>query len=174
MIGDLIGGGTRSARAPAAAEPVKVAEAPKAADTSKPSAAASAKPAAEPKAAESKAAEPKAAAAPAQAGQGAGDQSDEVLKAVNAWASAWAKKDVPGYLAHYAKDFKTPKGEPRSEWEHGRKTRISAPKKIEVGIEAPKVSVSGVDSASVTFRQVYRSDVVKADGKWLIREERVN
>jgi tetratricopeptide (TPR) repeat protein len=187
MIGDLIGNGTRTARAPAAIEPVKIADAaaPKAADAGKAGAAASAKSAAEPKAAEPKATEPKASAAPDKAGRGAGTENDEVLKAVNGWASTWAKKDVPGYLAHYAKDFRTPKGEARSEWENGRKIRISAPKKIEVEIESPKVSVSGENSASVTFRQIYRSDVVKAtgtktlvmvksNGKWLIREERVN
>ena len=31
-----------------------------------------------------------------------------------AWAQAWSKKDVDGYLSHYAKDFKTPGGEPRA------------------------------------------------------------
>ena len=101
------------------------------------------------------------------------------------WASAWGRKDVPAYLAHYAKDFKTPKGESRGDWEKVRKIRINAPKKIEVEIESPKVSISGDKSASVSFRQIYRSDVVKAsgtktlimvksNGKWLIHEERVN
>jgi tetratricopeptide (TPR) repeat protein len=183
MIGELIGGGVRTARAPARPEPVKAAEtAPaKAADTGKASAAASAaKPGAEPKAAEPKAVEP---AAKAAAGPGA--ETDELIKTVRAWAGAWAKKDVAAYLAYYAKDFKTPKGEARGDWENARKQRISAPKKIEVGIESPKVSISGDNAASVSFRQIYRSDViktsgtktlvmVKTNGKWLIREERVN
>src|SRR5262249_25391590 len=59
-----------------------------------------------------------AAAAPAA------DPSADVLKAVNAWASSWSEKDVDGYLAAYAKDFKTPGGEARAEWEKGRRTRI--------------------------------------------------
>jgi len=181
MIGELIGGGARTARAPARAEPVKVAEAPpaKAADVAKAGVAASAaKSGAEPKAAAPKAAE-------AEAKAGAGAETDALVKTVRAWASAWAKKDVPAYLAHYAKDFKTPKGESRGDWEKARKQRISAPKKIEVEIESPKVSISGDNAASVSFRQVYRSDVVKAtgtktlvmvksNGKWLIHEERVN
>lgn len=184
MIGDLIGGGARgTARAPARAEqPAKTADAApaKAVDAAKPAAAASVKPGAEPKAAEVKTAE-----APAKAGAGSDAEADVLIKTVRAWASAWASKDVPGYLAHYAKDFKTPKGEPRGEWEKGRKQRISSPKKIEVEIESPKVSISGDNAASVSFRQVYRSDVVKAtgtktlvmvksNGKWLIHEERVN
>ena len=139
------------------------------------------------------AAEPPASEAPSQgaaepaakAAGGQGAETDELIKTVHAWASAWAKKDVAGYLAHYAKDFKTPKGETRGDWENTRKQRIGAPKKIEVGIESPKVSISGDNAASVSFRQIYRSDViktsgtktlvmVKSNGKWLIREERVN
>ncbi|MBE0623441.1 MAG: tetratricopeptide repeat protein [Burkholderiales bacterium] len=197
MIGELIGGGTRAARAPARAEPVKTGEAapakaaqskvaePAAAE-SKAGQAQAAQPMAlvEPKAVESKAAEPKAAEAANKAG-GSGAETDELVKTVRAWASAWAGKDVAGYLAHYAKDFKTPKGESRSDWEKLRTQRISAPKKIEVGVESPKVSISGDNTASVTFRQIYSSDIVKAtgtktlvmvksNGKWLIREERVN
>ena len=177
MIGELIGGGARTARAPARPEPVKMAEAApaKAADAA---AKASVVASAAKSGAEPKSAEPKAAG-----GQGAG--TDELINTVHAWASAWAKKDVAGYLAYYAKDFKTPKGEARSDWEKSRKQRISAPKKIEVGIESPKVSISGEGAASVSFRQIYRSDVIKtsgtktlvmvrSNGKWLIREERVN
>ena len=188
MIGELIGGGARTARAPARPEPAKTAEAApaKAADAAKASAVAgAAKSGAEPKAPEPKAAEPKATEPAAKAAGGQGAETDELIKTVHAWANAWAKKDVAGYLAHYAKDFKTPKGEARGDWEKARKQRISAPKKIEVGIESPKVSISGDNAASVSFRQIYRSDViktsgtktlvmVKANGKWLIREERVN
>jgi tetratricopeptide (TPR) repeat protein len=181
MIGDLIGGGARAARAPARAEPVKTAEAApaKPADTVKAGAVASAKPGAEAKTPEAKAAEPAAKAG------GPDAETAALLKAVNEWAGAWSRKDVPGYLAHYAKDFKTPKGESRAIWEQGRKQRISAPKKIEVEIDLTKVNLSSDTTASVTFRQVYRSDVIKAtgtktlemvksNGKWLIHEERVN
>ena len=184
MIGELIGGGTRTTRAAARPEPAKVAEA---APAKAPEAAkagptpATPKVDAEPKAAEPKPAEPKTPVPAAKQG----GESEELIKAVKAWANAWSRKDVPAYLAHYAKDFKTPKGEARGDWENGRKQRISAPKKIEVGIEAPRVSLSGDNTASVSFRQIYRSDViktsgtktlvmVKANGKWLIREERVN
>ena len=200
MIGELIGGGTRTARAAASAEPVKTAEAApgKAADAGKVSTVASAKSGAEskptapkstkpkssePKTIETKSDEPKAAVPKAAGGQGA--ETDELIKTVQAWASAWSGKDVPGYLAHYAKDFKTPKGESRGDWEKTRRQRISAPKKIEVEIKSPKVSISGDNAASVSFHQVYRSDFVKAagtktlimvksNGKWLIHEERVN
>jgi tetratricopeptide (TPR) repeat protein len=184
MIGELIGGGTRAARADAAktaeAAPTKLVDAGKAGAP-----AGASKSGAEPKAAEPKAAEPNASGPAAKAGGSQDAEADELLKTVHAWAKAWSRKDVSGYLAHYAKDFKPPKGEARGDWEKGRMQRISAPKKIEIEIESPKVSIGGDSNASVSFRQIYRSDVVKtsgtktlvmvnANGKWLIREERVN
>jgi tetratricopeptide (TPR) repeat protein len=108
---------------------------------------------------------------------------DDVLKTVNAWAQAWSKKDADAYLSFYAKDFKTPGGEARPEWEKTRRERIAAPKSIAVGVEQPKVTMQGSDQANVTFRQSYRSDKLKssgrktlvmtrAEGRWLIREEK--
>ena len=113
----------------------------------------------------------------------AANASDEVLKAVTGWAQAWSKKDADAYLGYYAKDFKTPGGEARAEWEKTRRSRITAPKSISVGLESPKVTMNGADRASVTFRQNYKSDVlksnsrktlvmVKADGGWKILEEK--
>ena len=104
------------------------------------------------------------------------------MKAVKAWAQAWASKDVKGYLSYYARDFKTPKGEPRAEWEKDRTQRIQAPKEITVGVESPRVTISG-DTATVNYRQLYRSDRLKvsssktlvmtrSNGKWLIQQER--
>ena len=109
---------------------------------------------------------------------------DEVLSAVNQWAKAWSENDVPGYLAHYATDFKTPNGEPRSNWEAQRKARIAKPRKIQVDVESPKVVFNDSGRVTVTFRQRYRSDelnvssnktlvMVKAGDRWLIQQERV-
>src|SRR6185503_19257711 len=111
------------------------------------------------------------------------DGGAEVMKAVNAWAQAWSNKDVDAYLSHYAKDFKTPAGEARETWEKTRRERIDAPKTISVAIDSPKVTMRGTDQASVSFRQTYRSDklktvvsrktleMVRAEGRWQIREE---
>jgi len=113
-----------------------------------------------------------------------GANPDDVMKAVRAWQQAWAANDVAGYLAAYAPDFRTPGGEARGEWEAQRRARIAKPRKIEVGIEEPKVELNNGGRATVTFRQNYRSDAFKASsmktlvlvrtgGKWLIQEERV-
>ncbi len=180
LVRDLITGGTGNVRptkpAPAKPEPQKpvaMAAAPK-----------SAEPAATAPAAPAKAAGPKPTAAPEAkpAAKPAAPGTDEVVGTVRAWAKAWAAKDVKGYLAYYARDFKTPGGESRAEWEKNRAQRINAPKEIEVNIDSPRVSISG-DTATVNYRQTYRSDKLKvasnktlvlarSGGKWLIQQER--
>jgi len=109
----------------------------------------------------------------------------EILSAVNGWAKAWSSKNVDAYLAFYAKDFKTPGGEPRAQWETVRRQRIEAPKSITVAVSSPKINLSADGQASVTFRQTYSSDVLKSatatktlvlartDGRWLIQQERI-
>ena len=128
--------------------------------------------------AKSAAAKPAGKAARPEEGDGAA-----VLQTVLAWASAWSNQKVESYLAFYAQDFKTPKGEAREQWEAARRQRITAPKKIEVAIESPKVVLKGENNAVVNFRQVYRSDSLKVDsnktlimvrkeGRWVIQQER--
>jgi tetratricopeptide (TPR) repeat protein len=127
----------------------------------------------------------KIAAKPAEEKQARSQEGDSgaVLQTVLAWASAWSNQKVESYLAFYAQDFKTPKGEARSEWEAARRQRISSPKRIEVAIESPKVVLKGENDAVVSFRQVYRSDslkinssktltMVRNDGRWVIQQER--
>jgi tetratricopeptide (TPR) repeat protein len=119
------------------------------------------------------------------AAKSAASPGTEVLDTVRAWAKAWSARDADAYLAFYAKDFKTPGGESRADWEKVRRERVGGPKFINVTIDAPKVSLGADGQASVTFRQGYRSDVLKgstttktlelarSDGRWLIRQERI-
>src|SRR5687767_10331852 len=88
-------------------------------------------PAKPPAAVAQKGPEKPAAPSPAPA---AADASAEVLKAVNGWAEAWSKRDVDAYLGYYAKDFQTPSGESRADWEKSRRTRIAGAKTITVGV----------------------------------------
>ncbi len=128
---------------------------------------------------------PKAAAAPrVEPAKATGsDGKAAVAAAIEAWASAWSAKDVKGYLAAYAPDFETPGGESRAEWEKQRTERIERPKSIEVTVNIRSITVDG-DKAVAVIRQGYRSDtfksnstktlqLVKAGGKWAIRQERV-
>ncbi|HEY0562037.1 MAG TPA: tetratricopeptide repeat protein [Methylophilus sp.] len=114
----------------------------------------------------------------------AASQQEAVLQAVNAWAKAWSEQNVTQYLASYADNFKTPKGEARQSWENTRRQRINAPKNIEVQVSNPEVSVDSDTSASVRFYQTYRADgkpqstsktlvMTKVGNVWLISQERV-
>lgn len=97
------------------------------------------------------AAKPAAAPKPAPAAA-----TPSVEAAVAAWAQAWSNRDVAAYLAAYADDF-SGAGMTRAAWEAQRRTRITAPKRIEVGISDLKIEQQG-DTAKATFRQAYRSD----------------
>jgi tetratricopeptide (TPR) repeat protein len=184
MVRDLVGpSGTATAATKPAATTVVAAATPPAPTPAPSPAPAVKEPAKSPVAAvePAKPAE-KPAEKPAPSAKGG---STEVIDTVQAWAKAWAAKDVDGYLAHYAKDFQTPGGEARADWEKSRRQRISAPKSITVTVSAPKVTLTGDSQARVTFRQGYSSEVLKGanttktlvlakiDGRWLIQQERV-
>lgn len=128
---------------------------------------------------------PKADAPKAEAKRPRTQEGDQqaVLQAVLAWADAWSQQKVETYLAFYAQDFKTPKGEGRPEWEAARRERITSAKKIEVAVESPKVVLKDENNAVVSFKQRYRSDTLKVDsrktlimtrtgGRWAIQQER--
>src|SRR5882762_11256843 len=81
--------------------------------------AATAKPAeVKPAAGQAKSVAAKPAEKPARPQEGDGAA---VLQTVLAWASAWSNQKVESYLAFYAQDFKTPKGEAREQWEAARR-----------------------------------------------------
>jgi Flp pilus assembly protein TadD/ketosteroid isomerase-like protein len=178
LIRDLMSTASRPGKpAKPAAEPVKVAEAPKpiAAPVTAPTPAAAPAPVAAP-------AKPVEAPKPAAA-KPAEDANTEIAKAVGLWAAAWSRKDVKTYLGAYARDFKTPAGETRAAWDAERQKRINKPGAIQVTFENLRVSIDG-DNATVKFRQHYKSASLKTssnkvllmgkrDGKWQILQERV-
>ena len=111
------------------------------------------------------------------------DPTAEVLSNTKEWAAAWSAKNSKKYLTFYAKEFKTPDGSSRSAWEAQRKQRIAAPKSIHVEVRDAKAKVADDKHVSVSFKQTYRAshlnvvssktlNWVKADGQWLIVEER--
>ena len=108
--------------------------------------------------------------------------TDEVLKAVHAWASAWSSQDVKHYLSSYSSDFKVPGGQSRSDWEALRTDRLVKPKFIRVAIGNEKVDFKDDTHASVTFMQSYNAshykardkktlELVKSGDHWLITNE---
>ena len=106
----------------------------------------------------------------------------QLERATANWAAAWSRKDVPAYLAFYAKNFQPPTGLSRSEWEKQRHERLNRSGSIKVTIDDLKVAADG-DGWRVTFRQHYRATGLESTatksmrwvhegGRWLIQAER--
>lgn len=122
------------------------------------------------------------AAAPAPSKPAASAASDDVAKAINAWADAWSRKDMRAYLGAYASDFDTPKGMSRKAWEQEREQRIAGKGgKISVSVDNPQITING-DKATAKFRQHYKATglssstsktliLVRSGSRWLIKEE---
>ncbi len=120
------------------------------------------------------AAKPATPAAPAAEGN-----PDEVRSAVQAWASAWSRKDMSAYLGSYGKDFAAPGG--RKSWEEERKKRILGKNKISVQVSNLDVKVTG-NTAQAKFKQDYDADslsvnsrktldLVREGNRWVIVRE---
>jgi len=121
---------------------------------------------------------PEPAHAPTKSAAG----SDEIVKAMTAWADAWSRKDMKGYLGAYASNFETPGGISRKNWEEEREQRIAGKGgKISVSFDDPQITVNG-DRATAKFRQHYKAPglststtktlvFVRSGSKWLIKEE---
>ncbi len=112
----------------------------------------------------------------------AADPQAEVLRAVDQWVKAWSSGDAASYLGFYAPGFKPPGGQSRAAWEQSRRERVVKGKRITVQAQNPKVTFASPEEAVVTFRQVYQSDTLKANGakrlvmvrsggRWLIQQE---
>jgi tetratricopeptide (TPR) repeat protein len=107
----------------------------------------------------------------------------DVSDAVHAWATAWSRRDMAGYLGAYTPDYATG-GKSHKAWEEDRKARILPRKHIAVEISDLRVSVNG-DKAQAHFKQTYESDALTTSGhktldlvrtpsgKWLIKQESV-
>ena len=89
------------------------------------------------------------------------DNNDEVVKTINDWAAAWSSKNAGKYLSYYARDFKTPDGMARADWEAMRRERIGKPKHIEVSVKILAVQFTDDDHATAKFRQTYRASYTK-------------
>jgi tetratricopeptide (TPR) repeat protein len=112
------------------------------------------------------------------------DPTRAVLGTVEDWARAWSVKDFDKYLSFYARDFVTPKGEPRGKWEAARRKQLTTPRSINVEVVEPKVTISDPNHATVTFKQNYRADAYRSSGRktlqlvregerWLIQRETI-
>lgn len=134
-----------------------------------------------PAAASAAVAAPAPSATPPQVASPSVNSERDVEAAIQAWATAWAARDVRAYLASYGRDFDPPGNQKRNAWEEERKSRILGKSKISVKVESLSVKVEG-NKATARFRQDYRADGVskgtrkvmelnKVGDRWLIVRE---
>jgi outer membrane protein assembly factor BamE len=120
---------------------------------------------------------------PVAAAEPAGSDAP-VLKTVNEWAAAWARRDKAAYFAAYGDRFVPQDGVSRAEWEERKRKALDKAKTIEIRIDSPRVARTEEGTVTVTFNQFYRADsyrdavvkqldLVEQDGRWLIIEEKV-
>lgn len=105
----------------------------------------------------------------------------DIEAAVRNWASAWAAKDMQGYLGSYGKEFDPPGSVGRKAWEEDRRSRIMGKSSISVKLSDLTVSVNG-SKATAKFKQAYSADslnvssrktldLVKSGERWVIVRE---
>lgn len=96
-----------------------------------------------------------------------GTPEAEVRKAVEAWAEAWASKDIKGYYAAYTAGFSGDAAS-REAWEETRKGRILGKRSITVKVSEFKIEVRG-NQATAVFRQYYKGDALVSKSKKTLR-----
>ena len=114
--------------------------------------------------------------------RGLGDAAAR-LSAAAASPAAWSRKDAKAYFAHYAADFRPPRGMSRKAWEEGRLRPMRKPGRLLVEVDDIRVAFAD-GKATVRFQQTFTSPaltstvaktvvLVRSGGRWLIQEERV-
>ena len=167
-------------RTAVASTPVAATKPTVVAPVAKEPAAAAPAPAKEPAPAAAPAKEPAATAAPSAAPASASAAKD-AQAAVQAWATAWAAKDMKAYLGAYSKDFVPPNKLSRAAWEEERRNRITTKNNISVKLEHLTVTING-NTATAKFKQDYRAsglsvssrktlELGKYGDRWLITKE---
>ena len=112
------------------------------------------------------------------------DDLAEVRSAVLAWADAWSRRDVEGYLRAYVPDYVPPVTRaPTATWAAERRQRIEGRQAITVKVSELRLVRQG-PAVIARFVQDYQGDDVRynlrkqlvlerVDGRWLIRREHV-
>lgn len=110
-------------------------------------------------------------------------EADAIVGDVRGWAKAWTERDAERYLAYYSEAFVPPRGMSREQWSSWRRERLAAPRFIRVALSGFEVESLEENTATVSFFQSYRSDLmndtirkqlrlVREDGVWkILREE---
>jgi hypothetical protein len=106
-----------------------------------------------------------AASSPGQLAAAPGGPEAGVARALQAWAEAWAVKDLDLYFAAYAPDFSPGAGVSRAAWMAQRRASIEDKPQIEVELSGMQVRMLGGGArAQARFREHYAAGKVRFDG----------
>ena len=83
-----------------------------------------------------------------------------VADAIDAWASAWSRRDLDAYFAAYVPDYAGPgRNASRSAWMQQRRSRILPRRSIKVEVSRLQFSTRG-EQVVATFDQFYQGDAL--------------
>ena len=86
-----------------------------------------------------------------------GISKDELLTTLQGWAAAWSGKAVNLYLSFYTDNY-APEGMTHEQWQAQRRSRLQAPKWIQVTLSDFQVDAIKGDEARVRLIQQYKAD----------------
>ncbi len=123
-----------------------------------------------------------AAAKPTKIAPPPAADTEKLMAAVQAWATAWSQRDVDAYLGFYSAHFKPANGRSRRTWKKQRARRLRAPAFIEIKVRQLQATLNASGEAEVRFVQEYHSDsyhdriwkilnLVREGDRWLISGE---
>lgn len=78
-------------------------------------------------------------------------------QAVQAWAVAWAARDVEAYLRAYSPHFVSADGLTRAQWETQRRQRIGAAQDLSIKVMGLVIEPAGRDKVQAVFIQRYQT-----------------
>ncbi len=105
----------------------------------------------------------------------------DVIKILQAWASAWSNQDIDSYINAYSSDYRGKKTNHQA-WINYRRVRISKPDSIEIKLSDFKIKSQTSSLAIINFNQSFKSSnysdkVIKQihlkniNGNWKITRE---
>ncbi len=109
---------------------------------------------------EASAPKPAVAASQPPAGSTADEEATQsaIAQSVEQWRKAWENADTAGYFASYSSAFEPAKQQSLASWKKKRTASLTSPTSMEITLYDTLIEMIGADQASVSFKQVYKSD----------------
>jgi tetratricopeptide (TPR) repeat protein len=81
----------------------------------------------------------------------------KIIDLITSWSLAWSSQNPDRYLSYYQDSVQIQPNMSRTTWEKNRRSRIIAPKYIQVTASGIAVNLADTESATASFKQTYRA-----------------